>query len=493
MAFENFPYTDFHNLNLDWLLSEMKKLLSEYSGIVENINKISADLKELAETVDHFYDPDIFFNTVYNVVKEYVDSGVFEDFIKNAVEEYYISGTPSHALNNAEKQAMYSTAMTYYSRAWKTRNPSMDYGNAVGRTDGRGTVLDDPYNSVDDYSLIDCSTFVLLCLMGVQFNSTKYYMSSNATPTAKLGYTRDFILTAYPESKGTVRWAYEIYLQAMLNRWLYKPKSIADIQTGDIVFFKWTDDWVNDHPDDFGAKAYNHIAHVAMAVDNCSAFTGGVGIVHASSTSAIMSFNSLNDYISKLTTQEFVPYVMRPVLNITSYYAPMLIRLRKSTPVVQASSSITFVGGGVPTNMTQNKIDKTTGALSPDTTRYNSYYVPADWDFFVDGSLDGVGYNVCFYSGSEESSVYNGYSQNKTDVALLKQSTMLRIEFYKSDGSVITQADMSNINTSFRFLYHSFPDTISRNVNSRSANNYTTGDYIKVWTSSIKHDNQVQL
>lgn len=492
MAFENFPYTDFHNLNLDWLLSRMKELLSEYSGIMENIEKISADLKELAETVDHFYDPEVFFNTVYNVVKEYVDSGVFEAFIKNAVEEYYVSGTPSHTLSNAEKQAMYITAMSYYSNAWATRNSNIAYGNAVGRTDGKGTVLDDPYNTVSDYSLIDCSTFVLLCLMAFQYKYTKYASSSlGESPTSKIGYDRDFIITAYPESKGSVRWSYEIYLQAMLNRWLYKPKSISDIQTGDIVFFKWTQDWIDKNPDSFGAKAYNNIAHVAMAVDNCSAFTGGIGIVHATSSSAVMKFDSLNDYISKLTTQEFVPYVMRPVLNCQSFYTSGVYRFRRGLPVVQSNSSYTFVSGGVPTNMGQNKVDKSTGAITSDKTRYTSYFIPASLDFFVSGALTGVGYNVCFYKiNTSETQDYTGYSQNKTDVDFLKKADLLRIEFYKSDGSEITSIDMSNINTSFQFMYHSFPDDILRYPAGVYANNYER-DSIRFSPTTIRNTSQI--
>lgn len=488
MAFENFPYTDFHNLNLDWLLSKMKELLSEYSGIVENLDKITADLKELAETVDHFYDPDVFFNTVYQVVKAYVDSGVFEDFIKDAVDSYYISATPSHTLSNAAKQAMYITAMSYYANAWSTRNPDITYGNAVGRTDGKGTVLD---TGVSDYSLMDCSTFVLLCLMGQRYQGTKYASSSNANPSSKLGYDRDFILTPYPQSNGTVRWAYEIYLQAMLNRWLYKPKSLSDIQTGDIVFFKWTDAWINDHPDEFGAKAYNNIAHVAMAVDSCDGFTSGIGIVHATSTSALMAFQDLNDYISKLTTQEFVPYVMRPQLTVSDFYVSGVYRYRRGLPIVQNASSYTYAGGHPPTNMYDNIVDKSTGAISSSTKRWTTFFIPSQIDFFITNSVSGIGYNVCFYSGSE-GGTYVGYSQNKTDVDMLKQSTLLRIEFYKSDGSDITTTDKAQILTGVTFNYHSWCDSLTSQAAQLSASNYTR-DSIRYSGKTIANSSQVIL
>ena len=490
MAFENFPYTDFHNLNIDWLLCEMKKLLGDYSGIIDNISEIEKKLTALSEAMDNFYEPDVFFHTVSEVVKEYVDSGVFEEFIRNAVEDYYISGTPTHNLTNAQKQAMYITAMSYYANAWATRNPNITYGNAIGRTDGKGTVLDTPYN-VTDFSLLDCSTFVILCLMGQRFQGTKYANASNGIPSSKLGYSRDFIITAYPESKGKVRWAYELYLQAMINRWLYKPKSLSDLQTGDIVFFKWTNAWIADHPDSFGAKAYNNIAHVAMVVDNCDNFTSGIGIVHATSTSAVMAYQDLQDYISKLTTQEYVPYVMRPVLTATDFYVNGVYRYRRGLPVVQSKSSHTYVGGKVPSNMFDTMVDKTTGGRSPSTKSWTSFLIPAEIDFFVKNSVSGIGYNVCFYSG-ETGDTYVGYSQNSTDVEKLKQSTLLRIEFYKSNGSDIDTTDKANIIDGVTLNYHTWSDSVTQNKAILSASNYTR-DSVRFSNELIKNDSQVIL
>lgn len=491
MAFENFPYTDFHNLNLDWILGEMKKLLGQYSGIMDNISEIENKLKALSEAMDNFYEPDIFFHTVSEVVKEYVDSGIFEKFIRQAVADYYVSGTPSHSLTNAQKQAMYITAMSYYANAWATRNTDITYGNAIGRTDGKGTILDEPYNTVTDFSLLDCSTFVLLCLMGQRFQGTKYANTANGTPLSKLGYSRDFITTAYPESKGQVRWAYELYLQAMLNRWLYKPKSLSDLQTGDIVFFKWTDAWIAEHPDSFGAKAYNNIAHVAMVVDGCDNFASGIGIVHATSSSAVMAYNDLQEYISKLTTQEYVPYVMRPVLTATEFYVTGVYRYRRGLPVVQSKSSYTYCGGKVPLNMGDNQVDKTTGAITASTKRWTSFLIPAEIDFFVTNKTPGIGYNVCFYSG-HDGSTFVGYSQNSSDVTKLKQSTLMRIEFYKSDGSDINTTDKANIIEGVTLTYHTWSDSLTQNNAKLSATNYTR-DSVRYSNDVISNISQVIL
>ena len=42
MYFNKYPYTDFHELNLDWLLKEYKRLKEE-------IEKIKEEIKELRE------------------------------------------------------------------------------------------------------------------------------------------------------------------------------------------------------------------------------------------------------------------------------------------------------------------------------------------------------------------------------------------------------------------------------------------------------------
>ena len=39
MAFSNFPYTDFHNLNLDWVLTTTKDLNTKWDDYYKQWNK----------------------------------------------------------------------------------------------------------------------------------------------------------------------------------------------------------------------------------------------------------------------------------------------------------------------------------------------------------------------------------------------------------------------------------------------------------------------
>ena len=53
MVFNNYPYTDFHELNLDWILKNMKKLESDYSGLVSGYEQIEKDFKALQAEVNN--------------------------------------------------------------------------------------------------------------------------------------------------------------------------------------------------------------------------------------------------------------------------------------------------------------------------------------------------------------------------------------------------------------------------------------------------------
>lgn len=63
-VFENFPYTDVHQLNLDWIINEVKKYILKYetlenfvnSSIEEQNAKIEKALKYIAESMQELRD-----------------------------------------------------------------------------------------------------------------------------------------------------------------------------------------------------------------------------------------------------------------------------------------------------------------------------------------------------------------------------------------------------------------------------------------------------
>ena len=51
--FNKYPYTDFHELNLDWIITKMKELESDYSGLVSGYEQIEADFRVLQAEVNN--------------------------------------------------------------------------------------------------------------------------------------------------------------------------------------------------------------------------------------------------------------------------------------------------------------------------------------------------------------------------------------------------------------------------------------------------------
>ena len=44
--FDQFPYTNFHELNLDWIINEMKKLREDFNNLPDSIiDKLIANFK----------------------------------------------------------------------------------------------------------------------------------------------------------------------------------------------------------------------------------------------------------------------------------------------------------------------------------------------------------------------------------------------------------------------------------------------------------------
>lgn len=71
--FENFPYTNLHDLNLDWVLSTIRKLIAEWAAYQEAMNKAFGDLQEA-------------FNDLRQYVMDYFDNLDLTEAVTEAVE-----------------------------------------------------------------------------------------------------------------------------------------------------------------------------------------------------------------------------------------------------------------------------------------------------------------------------------------------------------------------------------------------------------------------
>ena len=66
---ENFPYANFHDLNLDWIIKELKTIIKDEADQNEKLEQLAQSISELEEWVDN-YDPTF----IQQTVREYLES-----------------------------------------------------------------------------------------------------------------------------------------------------------------------------------------------------------------------------------------------------------------------------------------------------------------------------------------------------------------------------------------------------------------------------------
>lgn len=82
MAFENFPYTDFHNLNLDWVLQTTKDLNEKWDYYYKEWSKWKDDVQNFIDNIDYIAEIDKYLDGL-------VDSGKMADIVESWIGEHY--------------------------------------------------------------------------------------------------------------------------------------------------------------------------------------------------------------------------------------------------------------------------------------------------------------------------------------------------------------------------------------------------------------------
>lgn len=81
MAFSNFPYTDFHNLNLDWLMGTVKDLDTKWDIYYTEWNKWQSDVQNYIDNLDYI-------TAIDNYLDALQESGELSDIIGTWLTDY---------------------------------------------------------------------------------------------------------------------------------------------------------------------------------------------------------------------------------------------------------------------------------------------------------------------------------------------------------------------------------------------------------------------
>lgn len=89
MLFENIPYTNFHDMNLDWIIKSMLQLQKDEQTQNQNISDLQSRMTNAEEWIDN-YDPEYIRQTVLSFIKTILATMIFVEITDDGYIVYHI-------------------------------------------------------------------------------------------------------------------------------------------------------------------------------------------------------------------------------------------------------------------------------------------------------------------------------------------------------------------------------------------------------------------
>lgn len=86
---ENLPYANFHDLNLDWIIREIKTVIKDEADQNEKIEQLTQSINKLEEWVNN-YDPTFIQQTVREYLQSILASMIFVEITDSGYFVYHI-------------------------------------------------------------------------------------------------------------------------------------------------------------------------------------------------------------------------------------------------------------------------------------------------------------------------------------------------------------------------------------------------------------------
>lgn len=470
--YEHWPYVNFHELNLDYILKELKKIEAELQTmdidqIREDIHTLQGNILALQHDISDIETTDaeqqIQINYAINLC------GQILTILEDAELNPNIGYNQNQTLDTDTMDLIYNAMQSYQMDAWSITGHNIDYGNYLTNNPlGTSGTPVDPEGSYTVCDRLDCSSFVLLSLMGIPYKSTGFNNANEMTP--RTTFSRQYRYKPNRNPDSLLRWASDIYEMAETEQMLFDISTdTSQLRTGDVVFWKYTEAAWESLPDTDFAKldggSYKRVAHVGMIVDSCSAFASGIGLMQCVNTSAVMDFRDFTTYTP--ASLELMPYAMRP-WKFKAVGRPMykgLACFRKAGGINGAlteglylldGTCSSYSGGRIPSNYITDGLDTTTGTVDTSKTdRVTTSFLPFTPAMVIQQGLTGVKYNAFYY---DEDGVFQQYANNQ----ILRPNTtarLIRLEFYNdTGGGPLTPAQKTYILDHTVIRYHIMAD-----------------------------------
>lgn len=276
--FNEFPYTNFHELNLDWILKTVKDLVNEWLSYHENWDKWREDtdaaMQALKDYVNDYFNNLDIQAEVGEKLDEMIESGTLADIINHEVLEN-VKGRLDNIYPDTETHEKYMEMVRKNLVSYLIRNnfsscmegsPNPDtfktiFKYQVGSTYmglyGAGTF---DYNSIQnidgtDYHIayLDCVTFTSLITRGRPFESSPYFKAFNDYPDATIedlfplgledpnpeaNYTFDWLNNLKPDNAARImnNSGNTLRLLKTLPNDTLNTAALNNLETGDIIY-----------------------------------------------------------------------------------------------------------------------------------------------------------------------------------------------------------------------------------------------------------------
>lgn len=219
MAFEQFPYSNFHDLNLDWIISEVKKAIEGFKALSDKTDNFETTLNNALEYINNYFKNLDVQEEINNKLEKMKENGELADIIAAFLKapNYYLSvqsmvADTSITNNSVAITASYNTAGNDGSCLyWIHRPKSYDFEIALSNNlyaypcpMGIPTVrefgaianndIETPLKNLINYSTTTnnpCDISGQYQLTNPQYINKKYLANYNLTSDAGVVYTKN--------------------------------------------------------------------------------------------------------------------------------------------------------------------------------------------------------------------------------------------------------------------------------------------------------------
>lgn len=219
MAFEQFPYSNFHDLNLDWIISEVKKAIEGFKALSAKTDDFETTLNNALEYINNYFKNLDVQKEINNKLEEMKENGELADIIAAFLKapNYYLSvqsmvADTSITNNSVAITASYNTAANDGSCLYWIHTPkSYDFEIALSNNlyaypcpMGIPTVrefgatanndIEKPLKNLINYSTTTnnpCDISGSYQLKNPQYINKKYLANYNLTSDAGVVYTKN--------------------------------------------------------------------------------------------------------------------------------------------------------------------------------------------------------------------------------------------------------------------------------------------------------------